>query len=236
MSNIVQQLALLKDGSIFSRFTDDQLKIFARKLKIKTFKQNQIIFRQDDTGDSLHIITSGLVHIFTTGEPGQEHSLTVFGKGDFFGELALVDGRPRSASAEAIRPTTTLILQREDFEDLLTNYPAIIASLLLGELASRMRRDNVQAEILAHPSAPQRVALFFIELAKNRGISHTEPIRIELFLNQEKLASMLGMTRESVNRAITGLRRKGLISIEQQTVVIPDLGKLEKSLEQLEQK
>jgi CRP-like cAMP-binding protein len=236
MDNYLNNSELLHNIPISSRLTDEESKILAGKLRVKNFERDKTIFRQGDIGDELFIIIRGLVHIFTTSETGQEHSVTVFGDGDFFGELALVDGRPRSATAEAIRLTTALTLRREDFEDLLNDHPAIIASILLTDLASRVRRDNVQAEILSHSSAPQRVALLLIELARQRGVVSEGATRIELYLNQDKLASMLGMTREAFNRALTKMRKKDLLYIEQQTVVIRSLEQLEQSLELLRTK
>ncbi len=111
----MNKLELLQNVPAFSRLDGDQLQLLATSLGSQSFERGEIIFHQGSIGGILYIIISGQVRIFTISEAGQELALRIFRDGDFLGELALLDSQPRSASAQAMRPTTALTLHRAAF-------------------------------------------------------------------------------------------------------------------------
>ncbi len=111
----MSKLNLLRSVSPFSRLDYEELKLLVGGLGMQSFNRGETIFFQGSSGNMLYIIVSGQVRIYTLSEMGQELSMTIFRAGDFFGELSLLDERPRSASAQAMLPTRTLTLDRDEF-------------------------------------------------------------------------------------------------------------------------
>jgi CRP/FNR family transcriptional regulator, cyclic AMP receptor protein len=226
----VENIELLRGVTLFSRLSPDHLRLLGAGLGTRTFARGQMIFHQGDQGELLYLIVRGQVRIFTISQLGQELSVKVFRDGDFFGELALLDGQPRSAGAQAMRATTTLALHRDVFRETIRAYPEI-ALTVLEELSSRLRRTNIYAEHLASHSAPQRVVRTLLDLADQHGIAEQGATRIDLHLTQDDLASLAGTTRETVNRVLSGLRDQGLIHVERARLSVLNLPQLERSLE-----
>lgn len=219
---------LLRNVSIFSRLTDGQLRLLGASLGARAYGRGETIFHQGSDGDVLYLIVRGQVRIFTVSQLGQELSVKIFRDGEFFGELALLDGQPRSASAQAMRPTHTLTLHRHAFREAMRTMPDI-AILVLEELSVRMRRTNTYIEHLASHSAPQRVVRTLLDLADQHGVGSGDgATRIDLHLTQDDLASLAGTTRETVNRVLGGLREQGLIQVERARVSVLNLPQLER--------
>jgi CRP/FNR family cyclic AMP-dependent transcriptional regulator len=227
----MENLELLRNVPIFSRLTDDQLRLLGGSLGTRAFGRGETIFHQGSDGDVLYLIVRGQVRIYTISQLGQELSVKIFRDGDFFGELALLDGQPRSASAEAMRPTMTLTLHRQAFRQAVRSLPEI-AYLVLEELSARLRNTNTYIEHLASHSAPQRVVRTLLDLADQHGVGQADgATRIDLHLTQDDLASLAGTTRETVNRVLSSLREQGLIQIERARVSVLNLPQLEARLD-----
>jgi CRP/FNR family transcriptional regulator, cyclic AMP receptor protein len=227
----MNKLNMLRNVPAFSRLTDDQLALLAASVSSQVFERGDTIFHQGSAGSTLYIIVSGQVRIYTISEVGQELTVTIFRTGDFFGEMALLDGRPRSASAKAIRPTHTLVLHRTAFLRTLGECPPIAAAVLEA-LALRLRQSNVYAEHLTSLSAPCRVVRQLIDLGTRYGMADGGATRFDLEVTQDDLASLAGTTRETVNRVLSNLRDQGLIRVERARVSVLNLPALEQSLGQ----
>jgi CRP-like cAMP-binding protein len=217
---------LLQRVPTFARLTNDQLGLLARSVGTQTFERGEAIFHQGSMGSTLYIIVRGQVRIFTTSETGQELTVTLFRDSDFFGEMALLDGQPRAASAEAMCRTTTLTLHRAAFLHTIDACPPIAASVL-EVLTARLRQSNSVAAQLANLSASQRVVRQLCDLASRYGIADGGAIRIDLHLTQDDLASLSGTTRETVNRVLSTLRDQGLIRVERARVSVLKMQQLE---------
>lgn len=219
---------LLRNVPIFARLNPSQLSLLAASLGACSFTRGETVFAQGIEGDLLYLIVCGQVRIFTVSQLGQEISVKIFRDGDFFGELALLDGQPRSASAQAMCATRTLTLHRQAFHEAIQSMPAI-AVLVLEELSNRLRRTNTYIEHLASYSAPQRIVRTLIDLADQHGVCEDGvTARINLHLTQDDLASLAGTTRETVNRVLASLREQGLIQIERARVSVLNLPRLER--------
>jgi CRP/FNR family transcriptional regulator, cyclic AMP receptor protein len=225
----MQPIQRLRTVPIFQRLSDEHLNHLGAKLGERNYVRSAPIFHQGSEGDELHLIVSGQVRIYTHSESGQELSVRIFADGDFFGELALLDGRPRSATAEAMRPTKTLTLHRAAFLQAIATYPGI-AITVLEELSQRLRATNSSIEHLAGHSAAQRIVRTLIDLADQHGVVESDATRINLHLTQNDLASLVGATRETVNRVLSGLREQGLVRIERAQLSVINRPALERTV------
>lgn len=225
----MKKLELLRNVPAFSNLTDEQMTLLSVSVGMQSLASGATIFHQGSAGDALYIIVSGQVRIFTISESGQERTIRIFRAGEFFGELALLDGLPRSANAQTMRPTTVLTLHRAAFLHTIHTCPPIAAAVLEA-MAQRLRQTTVFAEHLANLSAPQRVVRQIVDLAAQHGVSEGSTTRIDLRMTQDELASLSGTTRETVNRVLSSLRDQGLIRVERMCMSILNLPLLEQSL------
>jgi CRP/FNR family cyclic AMP-dependent transcriptional regulator len=214
-------MSLLRKLALFSGLSDSELEALADRLGKRTFGRGVIIFHKDSPGDTMYIIESGMVRIFILSESGQELSVRVYGTGEVFGELSMLDGLPRSAGAIAMEETQVLTLQREDFLELLEAYPRL-AKGIVATLSARVRYTTQYAESLAFLDVGGRVAKRLLELADQRGVQTPEGTEISLQLTQSDLASLVGATREIVNRVLGAFRRQGLIAMDGQRILVRD--------------
>jgi CRP/FNR family transcriptional regulator, cyclic AMP receptor protein len=224
----IDRLSLLRAVPLFSQLSDTHLVTLASCLGVIAFGRGQTIFQQSDRGDTLYLVARGQVRVYHPSAAGRELSVAIFRAGDFFGELALLDDQPRSASAEAMLPTIALTLGRTAFLATLGGHP-VIAEALLAELASRLRASSSFAEHLAVPSAHERVGRLVLDLAQRYGVPTVGGTRIDLCVTQDELASLFGLTRETVNRALARFREQGLVLIERCQLLVPDCAELERA-------
>ncbi len=205
----------------FSKMQQAEADSLAQKLTPRRFNTDQVIFHHGDPGGLLYIISKGKVKITHTTPEGQEALLAILGEGDFFGELALLDDSPRSATAEAIEPTETLTLHREDFLRYISHNPDF-SKHVLKTLAQHIRRLNNQISDIFFLDLPGRLARILLQLAEQHGRVTAEGILIDLSLTQTDLAEMTGATRVSVNKTLGRFRRAKMIKAQGRRFVILD--------------
>jgi CRP-like cAMP-binding protein len=193
-------------------------------LRMRRFRDDETVFHQGDPGDALHVISRGRVKVVLPApDAGEPAILATLGPGDFFGELALLDGEPHSASVVALEPTETLVLGRADFERLFRTQPGLQRALV-GSLARELRRLTGHVEALHFLDLRERLALRLAELAG--GPDASGELRIAWPYTQSELAGMVGGSRESVNRLLADFVARGLIRFERDALVVPDRGRL----------
>jgi CRP-like cAMP-binding protein len=185
-----------------------------------TFRKGQILFEEGDPGDSLIVLKRGAVAVYRASPSGERALLTVVRPPDVLGEVSLLDGSARSASAEAIEDCTALALSRAAFLDLVHSNPAILDAVMrsLGGLIRRLTEQNADHVFL---DLPGRVAKALVRLA---GDSQAPMVTIEL--NQSQLAEMAGGSRQSVNQAIGSFAGRGWLRTEGRRIVVTDLPSL----------
>jgi CRP/FNR family cyclic AMP-dependent transcriptional regulator len=221
----------LRRCALFAQVDDETLAMCARNLRVRRFKRNETIFHQGDPGDSLFIIESGAVKIVLPSPEGEEGAIiATLGRADFFGELALIDGAPHSATAIAVEPTETLILRRDTFETLIDQDRSLRYALFAG-LAAELRRLTGHVEELHFLDLPGRLALRLVRLARESAPGVQGEIRLPWPYTQSDLAAMIGGTRQSVNRLLNDFVDQGLLRVEKESVVIPDLERLARAAE-----
>jgi CRP/FNR family cyclic AMP-dependent transcriptional regulator len=223
----MSRVAMLRKVSLFAGLSDQELEVLADSLGKRTFGKGMIIFHKGSPGQTLYIIESGKVRIFILSESGQEISVNIYGPGDVFGELSLLDGLPRSAGAVALERTVTYTLHRDDFLRHLEAYPRMAKSIM-EVLSTRLRYTTIYAESLSFLDVYGRVAAKLLELAdryglRNDGKDGINGIEINLRLTQAELATWVAATRESVNKVLGTFRDQGLIQVEGQRITILDM-------------
>ncbi len=193
--------------------------------RLRRFRRGETIFHAGDPGDALYVIVSGGVKITLPSETGEEAILATLRPGEVFGELSLLDGAPRSATAAALEPTETVILQRDTFRQLLATEPTIRDHLLVA-LATELRRLTTHVEDLHFLDVTGRLAKVLLRLVEEGGVRGSDGhVRLRP-LSQSDLAAMVGCTRQSVNRVIGQFTDDRLIRLERDGIVIADLAGL----------
>jgi CRP/FNR family cyclic AMP-dependent transcriptional regulator len=225
----MSRVSLLRQIGLFSGLSDSELQVVADRLGKRTFGRGVILFHRDSPGETLYIIESGKVRIFVLSESGQEMSVRVCGTGEIFGELSMLDGLPRSAGAVAVEETHVLTLQREDFAELFDVYPRL-AQGIIATLTARVRYTTQYAENLAFLDVDGRVANRLLELAEQYGVQTPDGVEIALQLTQSDLASLVGATRERVNKVLGAFRDQGLIELDGQRIIIHDRRSLKRHI------
>lgn len=216
----------LRRTPLFVRVSPEALILLARGLRRRRFRRNEVIFHQGDPGDSLHVVAGGAVKIVLPSPEGEEAIIATLRQGDFFGELALLDGAPRSATATALEPTETLVLPRPTLLELLDREVGL-RDALLASLAAELRRLTGHVEELHFLDLAGRLAMRLVRLARERDQDASGEVRLDWPYTQSDLAAMIGGTRQSVNRLLSDLVAEGLVRVERETLVITDLERLE---------
>ena len=211
----------LRHCALFGVAEDAALAQLAGRLRQRRFRRNEVIFHQGDPGDSLHIVDEGSVKITLPSPEGEEAIIATLRPGDFFGELALLDGASRSATAVALEATTTLALPRDAFLDLLDHDRGLRVALLAG-LAHELRRLTRHVEELHFLDLAGRLAMRLARLAGDASPGADE-VRLDWPYTQSDLASMIGGTRQSVNKLLSELVADGLVVLEPDALVIPSV-------------
>ena len=210
----------LRSTPLFASLPDDELDVLGRSLGKRTFGKGMIIFHRGSPGQTLYIIETGLVRIFSLSESGQELTVNLYGPGELFGEMAVLDARTRSAGALCMERTVTHTLHRDVFVRCLQRNPTL-AYGIIELLSARLRYTTYHLESLAFLDVYGRVADKLLELADRFG-GRGQSARLDLHLTQSELASWLAASRESVNKVLGQFRDQGLIAVDGQEITILD--------------
>ena len=226
-SLVMEPINSLADVAIFSRIEPEGLEFLAARFNHRKFRRNEVIFHQDDSGDRLYVVTSGLVKIVIVSEDGRENDIALHFPGDCFGEMSVLDGGRRSATAVAVEPTETVTLSREAFLEFLDDHPKV-AVHIISLLVQRLRVTDDLIGDMIFLDVPTRVAKKLLELAEINQDGPDQKSPVTILLTHEELGRMVGATREVVSRALINYRRQGLITTSRRKIVIKDVEELER--------
>ena len=210
---------------LFKTLTPEDRVELARLLRVQRVKKGEVLFRKESEGSTLYIIQEGAIKIVLSSKLGDEMIVTLFSKGDFFGEMSLLDGMPRSADAVAIEPSRLLLLSRADFLRFLKKNDSAMETIL-ASLSMRLRKTDDLLEDASFLNIPARFAKKLLEIGETFGRKEGDSIKISLRLSQKDLADMIGATRESINKELRVLREKGLVSTTDKAICIHDVHRL----------
>ena len=211
--------AYLRTISLFAALSEAQLAEIVPFLHPRTYAPGVTLFHQGMPGTSLYVIEEGRVRLFSTGHNGHEHTLAIYGPGDIFGELTLLDGLPRSASAVTITTVAVWLLSKADLDRKMEQYPAIARSMNR-ILAARLRASATHVEAIIFQDVIGRLAYELFNLSEHHGQRTSAGVVIDMPLTQADLGSIVGATRESVNKALATLRSRQLIQVDGTQIII----------------
>ena len=211
---------LLSHVGLFADLSSAELIGLAGLMRPRPFARDEVIYLRGDPGTAFYVIANGKVKITLTSPDGKELILRRLGPGDFHGELALLDDEPRSADAIATEPSVLLVLQRDAFRQFLAEHPTVAAKLL-STVSNYLRRNAELIQDATFLDVPARLARILLELAGGTdGALPPAGAVIPDRLKQSELASLVGATRESINKWLGAFERQGLIRYEKGQIII----------------
>lgn len=206
---------------LFAGLDRTELQRFGELTREKFYPKGSVILFENDPGDSLFVVRQGRVKVVLIGEDGREVILGVLGVSEHFGELALIDDRPRSAHVIAMDDAHLLVLRREDFRRRVESSPAVAWSLLT-ELSRRLRRADEKIGGLVLLDVPGRIARLLLDLSEESGTD-----TIEKALTHQTIAQMIGASRETVSRAMKEFQDASWVTVDRRRITLADRAALE---------
>ncbi len=213
-------ISLLRRVPLLSELSESDLTSIAALTKSKHFEPRQIIVRKDDPSDELFMIVEGHLKVVSTGADGRDAGFGIMGPGEVFGEVALLDGGPRSATIASLDSCQLLLIPRAQFFEFLESSPKT-AIELLRVLAGRLRRLTERAEDVAFLRVGGRLAKRLVGLAQQYG--ETLPngsVRIPFKLSQQEIGELVNTSRETANKQLRAWEHAGLLSHDSGHLVI----------------
>jgi len=193
------------------------------------YQPGELLFREGDPGDEMYIIQEGRVKLFKLIR-GTKKVLQTVGPGEFFGEMSVLNRRPRSLSAEAAAYVRVLRFPHEGFEKLVVNNTGL-ANRIIRTLAERLQNADNHIENLLYHDIESRVINALLQIAEDKGLPADVGVRVNI--TPREMAETMGIDVTQVKRVILALRDKGIVALEKTSVLIPAVEKLEKTLDLL---
>ena len=213
-------VAFLRNTAFFGSLSDEALTTLVKHAQVRTFPKGTVIYRRGEPGTSLMVIVSGRIKIANVSPEGREVVLNFLRAGDVSGEIAVLDGRERTADAVALEATDALIISARDLLPMLIAHP----DALLG--VSRLLCEKLRtASAIVEDSTREmrsRAAKGLLRLAERHGKDSNRGILVDLLLSQQDLGNYLGISRENVSRQLRQLRFANVIRVEEGHIVLTD--------------
>jgi len=211
---------------IFTQLSEAEIGGLAEITATKRLKSREVLFRKGDEGSQAYVILSGRLKVTAAGEEGKETVLRIMDPGEVLGEMALLDGEPRSATLTALERVELLVLQRRDLLPFLEKHPKI-AVKLLQSISARLRSISATLEDRVFLNLPNRLARKLLALHDNYGKREDGAVRIDLKVSQGDLGEMVGTSRESINKQLRTWTDEKVAVHEKGYITLLDLDKLE---------
>ena len=218
-------LKFLRKIPFFKQLADKDLRAIYKISRVREYGPGETIFTKSSAANQMFVVLEGRVKIFTRSGGKKRKTFAYLRPGDFFGEMALLEGKPRSAGAEAVDFSKLLVIENVDFQRLLIKDPTLTI-YLLRTITGRLRKANEEIEALLFRNVLGRVAKTLNELGR-RGEKQRDGILLAERYTQQELADLVGTTREPLTRAVSALRRAQLLEIIGERYFIKDAAKLE---------
>ncbi|HFE63890.1 MAG TPA: Crp/Fnr family transcriptional regulator [Caldithrix sp.] len=215
---------VLKNIPLFSELSDRDLEKITHVASKQKYHKDNLILIEEEVGSTMFVILSGRVKISRISDDGREVILSILSDGDFFGEMSLLDGYTRSANVTAIDDSELLVIRREEFLQMLHDFPQIAINLLK-ELAQRIRKSDEHIKSLSLQDATGRVASTLLRIAEDSGVFRRGQVEILELPLQQDLANMAGTSRETISRVIKTLCNQGYLKKESGKIIILDYEK-----------
>jgi len=206
---------------LFATLTDDEFKSLEHIFLIRTYRKNQVIFLEEETGKHMYIVLSGKVKVTKSTAGGRESILTIHRPGDFFGEMALLDGKTSPASVAAMEDCKIATITAADFGRYFMTNQKVVAQIIQ-VLCARLRHVWGQIQELSYSSAEARIRAGILQLARRHGVPDARGIIVDLKITHQELAEMVGTSRETVTRTLARLQKDGILVVEHRRMILLD--------------
>lgn len=213
--------AALAGHPIFGTLAGAELDLLVRLMRVQRFAKGRTIFAKGDAGSSMMAVLAGTIKISTVTSEGKELVLNMIGVGQIFGEIALLDAKPRTADAVALSDCQVAVVERRDFLPLLRANPDLSLRIIT-MLCGRLRRTNEQVESVMFMPLEVRLARALVRLASEQGGAEGRPAAA-IVVTQRDLGQMIGMSRESTNKQLKAWQREGWVGIVKGGLELRDL-------------
>jgi len=213
--------SLFQRHPLFRSLTATELDDLLAHAKVARYPARAPLFARGDPGGQMIAVMSGRVRISLTGPDGHELILNVIEPGQLFGEIAMLDGRDRTADATVVEPTELLTIDRRDFLPFLARHSELAVRLLL-TLCERMRTTTDQIEDIVLLPVTARLAKKLLQIAAAHGQAGKDGTKIGARLSQRELGGMLGVSRESINKHLAAWQKAGLVTVENGAITVHD--------------
>ncbi|MCU0597102.1 MAG: Crp/Fnr family transcriptional regulator [Desulfobacterota bacterium] len=206
---------MLREIPLFSRLDDKALGDLEKAAIKRAYPKNTILISKGDKSDQLFVVLKGKLKVAVTDASGKEIIMSLLGAGDYFGEMAMIDGESRSATIVTTQASDVLTISRDDFHRTLLSSPELMFELLK-VLARKVRIATDKLESLAFEDVYGRLVKLLIQLAKPRD----DRWMVEESLTHQEIANMIGSSREMVTRILKALTSGGYISVDKKRITI----------------
>lgn len=223
---ISERVELLRHVPVFAGLSHDDLAEIATVAVARRFQAGAVVFREGDGGDTCYIVRSGLARAIRQHPDGRSITLSHFGAGDIFGELAMFDDEPRSATVDVIEDAEVIGIPGRDMQRLMREHPEI-AVKLNAALAQRLRATNERLARQSFQTVQSRVAAVLAQMVAAAREGNSGEGDVEIALTQADLAKLAGSSRESASRFLATLERSGVIAQGRGRLIVHDPGALE---------
>ena len=215
MTNLTINPTILKTVPLFSQFSDQQLSVLFPAIQHRSYPRHSFMLRAGENTDALYIILAGRAKVVIDDGEGREVTLTTIGPSEYFGEMSLIDDKPRSASVEALEPCEVLYISKGAFMSCLKdNFDA--AMLMLKGVIGRLREADRKIASLALMDVHGRVARLLMDLARETNGAWV------VDTGSEEIARMVGASREMVSRVLKDMRDGGIIRRDKRKIIVLD--------------
>jgi CRP/FNR family transcriptional regulator, cyclic AMP receptor protein len=213
--------AALTRTQIFQSLQPADVDLILARASVRRLARGAAVLRRGDPSGGMVVIMSGRVRVSVISEDGKEVTLSVLGTGEALGEMSLLDGEPCSADVTAQEDCVLLVIERGQFLALLRSNSALCLHLM-ALLTRRLRRANAALEDMASLDLPSRLGRLLARLASDYGVPVRSGTRIEVKLSQKDLSTLVGASREKVNRQIRQWEEDGVLSKDSGRMVVVD--------------
>ncbi len=212
-------LKILEHIPIFSCLLPTEQSMLNRIIKEKHFKKNSIILMEDDSKNFMYVVFSGKIKVVRVNPDGKEQILVIRKRGDFFGEMTLLDGKAQPATIVAMEDAAVGLILKSEFEQYFMKDAAVLKQII-SLLCERLRESWAMLRLLALPDAESRVRAVLAHISSVYGIKDVRGIVIPFKLTHKEIADFAALTRETVSRLLARLSQSGEIEINERRTII----------------
>ena len=222
LSAQAEHLEFVRKVPLFTDLTPEEFAALKPIFVIRDYVRGDVILHAEETGRYMYVVNQGRVKATKITTDGKEVILAIHGPGDFFGEMALLDGKTSPATVISMEKARVIMIAKKDFDQALVRHHSVIARLMQ-VLCLRCRDAWVQVETMAYYTAAARIKAMLLWLVQKRGVRRSDGMLIDLDLTHQNIADMAGISREKVTRVLRDFQARNLIIAgEKRRYIVPD--------------